>query len=530
MPNLSHNLIGLGANLLTLWAARRLKRTREDPTVQTKVLRTLLAHLARTDFGREHQLTAGLSPTEFTHRVAPREYRDFLPQLERMQGGASDVLWPGRCRFFASTAGTTTGRRKLLPVTDAMLRHLRHATRETLLHYTARAGHAGVMRGRHVLLTGCTRLHTLRETEEAPIYTGNLAGIAALNLPAWAERHFHEPGTAIAEMGDWGAKLKRMVERIPRADVSLLAGMPPWLMELSDLLVVDARKRDQPGDQLDEIWPNLECLIHYGQSLAPHHDELRRRAGSRVEFHEVYAATEACIAVQDADARQGLRLLTNVGVYYEFIPLEHYQARDLAASGRQAVPVTGLESGRDYVILLTTPAGLVRYVLGDIVRCVTATPPRLLPVGRLPAHGGEPLLRGLWERELSEALVNLCRANDWPLVEFHVNPLVGDNRDPSHRPAHEWWIELKPGTVRTPIGPAIARTLDDTLQSSSPAYRTARSERRLGAPVVRLVMPGTFRRWMEHHHCWGAPHRVDHVRGDRRIADDLAQIAPFHTG
>lgn len=526
MPTLYKNLIGFGANLLTIRAAYRLKQQQSAPVAQERVFRHLITTLARTAFGREHGLTPKICSRDYAHRLPPRDYDGFLPYLERMQAGESDVLWPGRCTLFAASAGTSTGRRKLLPVSEAMLGHLRQGTREALLSFTARVGHAGIFRGRHLLLSGCTRMNTLNPGADGQIYTGNLAGIAALNLPAWAERHLHEPGTAIAEMGDWTARLKRMIERVSAADITVMAGMPQWLLAMADQMLAEGNRHST--EHLDSIWPNLECLIHYGQALAPYHDELRQRVGPRVTFHEVYTATEACIAAQDAGANAGLRLLADIGVFYEFIPLDRFDPGDLVRSGTQALTVADVQTGVDYAVLLTTPAGLTRYVLGDVVRFVTTAPPRLLHVGRLPTAAGQLLGAGLLERELTEALVTLCRLNEWRLVEFHVAPVTISEAVGPPGPAHEWWIELKPGTVRTPIGPAIARDLDATLQTLSATYRTQRLGRALLAPVVRLVMPGTFRHWMQHHHSWGAPHRVDRVGTDRRIADDLAKIAPFY--
>lgn len=226
-----------------------------------------------------------------------------------------------------------------------------------------------------------TRLNTLNPAAEAPIYVGNLAGVAALNLPTWAARHLHEPGTAIAEMGYWTAKLKRSGERVGGADVPVLADMPLGVLELINRLLAEPRPDRTCTDQLGVLWPYREVLIHYGPALAPCHDEPRKRVGPRVNFHEVYAATEACIAAQDTGANAGLRLMADIGVFFEFIPLDRFDPRNLVMSGAHALTVKAVPTSVDYAVLVTTPAGLARYVPSDVVRFVSTAPLRLRHVG-----------------------------------------------------------------------------------------------------------------------------------------------------
>jgi hypothetical protein len=190
------------------------------------------------------------------------------------------------------------------------------------------------------------------------------------------------------------------------------------------------------------------------------------------------------------------------------------------------VPLTGVKAGVDYVMLLTTPGGFARYLLGDVVRFISTAPPRLIHVGRtrlqLNAFGER-----VAEREVTEALVAICTKSNWTIVNFHVNPLFTGNVTGTIRGRHEWWIELRPGTVATPTGPTMAATLDIELQRLNEGYAMKRRTGVLESPTVRLVMPGVFAHWLKHHDRWGGQNKTPRCRSDRLVADELAQITNF---
>src|SRR5690606_8422298 len=173
-----------------------------------------------------------------------------------------------------------------------------------------------------------------------------------------------------------------------------------------------------------------------------------------------------------------------------------------------------VQAKTDYVVLVTTPAGLCRYVLGDIVRFVSVSPPRLVLVGRTTLQMNA-LGEGTHERELTEALTAVCQRHHWRIVNFHVAPYFGAAGAHPTRGCHEWWIELKPGTVETPTGPVIAQELDVELRRSAPRYETRRNAGTLEPPVARLVMPGVFEQWLRDSSRWGGQHKMPRCRSDR---------------
>ncbi len=528
MPVLPKSLLTFGASLLTARTAARLRRNRSAVPAQHKALAHLLTRLAVTEQGRALGLAPGQSHAEFSRRVPLRTYEQFIPQIERMKRGEADVLWPGRCAFYAVSSGTTAGRTKYLPVTEDMLRHFRQAGLASLFYYAARTGHAGIFHGRHLFLGGATALAPLPEALATPAYAGDLSGITALNLPAWVEKHLYEPGADIAQMSDWPAKIADIAERTYNRDITLLAGIPSWLLILAEAVLQRASSGKARPTNLRAVWPNFECLVHGGVPLTPFADELRLVCGPGVNFHEVYPASEAFIAAQDAESAQGLRLIADAGIFYEFLPLMDYNENRLAEIGDQAVPLEGVRTGVDYVLLLTTPAGLCRYVIGDVVRFTSTEPPRLIYVGRthlqLSAFGEHVI-----EKELTDSLFHVCQRHGWTIVNFHVAPLFMNSLTGQTRGRHEWWIELRPGTDATPTGPLLATALDEELQRLNEDYQAKRQGGGLDEPLVRLVMPGVFEQWMRNRGKWGGQNKMPRCRSDREIADELARFTRFNT-
>jgi len=522
MAVLPKKLLTVGAGLLSRRAA--LRRRRAGAEQQARTFAPLAAKLAATSYWRADGVEPGLGYREFRRRVPLRNYETLAPAIERMRRGAPDVLWPGTCSLYAVSSGTTAGRTKYLPITAEMLRHFETAGLESLLAYTARAGGSRIFRGRHLFLGGATALTPLTDSQPFAAYGGDLSGISALNLPGWVERHLYEPGRAIAQMTDWPAKIEAIVQRTAALDITTLAGIPSWVLILADALRDYATRRHGRPPHLQAIWPNFECFIHGGVPLGPFQDELRLALGPSVRFHEVYPASEAFIAVQDAEPEAGLRLLTGEGIYYEFLPWAEFDETRLADLGDRAVPLAEVRVGVDYALVLTTPAGLARYVIGDVIRFVSTEPPRLIYVGRtqlqLSAFGEHVI-----EHEITAALLTVCRRRGWNLANFHVAPLFVNSFTGERRGRHEWWIELKSGRealAGVPIGPE----LDAELKRLNEDYEAKRNGGGLESPAVRIVEPGLFERWLREAGKWGGQNKMPRCRSDRRIADALARLSP----
>lgn len=507
-------IVRLGAGLLTIRTAARLRSGSDSVEEQEAAFRGLAGRLGGTTHWRAAGIEPGMSYQAFRDRVRPRTYEDLAPAIERMKRGEADVLWPGRCSVYAVSSGTTAGRTKYLPITKPMLGHFRRTGLDSLLYYTARVGNAGIFRGRHLFLGGSTAMAPIAESAPFKALAGDLSGIAALNLPSWVERHLYEPGREIAQMTDWPAKIAAIVERTRNRDITLLAGIPTWTLILAGALL---RRQGSSAATLQDIWPRLECFVHGGVPIGPFASDLRAALGRSVRFHEVYPASEAFVAAQDSEPEAGLRLMTGAGVFYEFLPMTEFDEAGLAGLGPRAVPLAEVKMGVNYALLLTNPAGLARYVLGDVVRFISVDPPRLVYAGRtklqLSAFGEHVI-----ERELTDALLAASAKSGWTIANFHVAPIFPTGAEPGR---HEWWIELNKGG---PGREQAAAALDAELQRLNEDYEAKRKGGGLSGPVVRIVEPGVFERWLRTKGKWGGQNKMPRCRSDRQVADELAVL------
>lgn len=524
MPVWPNSLAVFGIILKAKETEWRLRRTAAAESVQRRTFAGLVRSLSRTFHWKSAGIEAGMSYEQFRARVPLQTYAALEPAIVRMQRGEADVLWPGACRRFTRTAGLSTGTAKLLPLTDELLAHFRQAAFDALSFHTIRAGHAGVFRGRHLLCGPQITLAPSPATRTSTDAAAELSAIASLSAPQdFAPRlHASEPGNSSR-----GTDVARSADNLPTGEVTLIAGLPHGLIQQArvrgERAPVNATRSPFPRVH----WPKLECVVHGGASLAPYADELRALLGPNVQFHEIYAAAEAFLAAQEGEPAQGLRVIADRGVHFEFLPLSDFDAHPLEQLGPRAIPLEAVSTGTDYAVIVTTPGGLARYLLGDVVRFVSRQPARLIHVGRtaLRLHAsGE----NTHELDLSDALARLCRKRGWNTVNFHVAPQFEPAAGPRLRQTHhEWWIELLPGTTETPMGPPMALELDAELQRTNAAYAAARRSGSLGAPVVRLVMPGVFALWLQHHRDGEITPKFARCRPDRRIADELASIAQF---
>jgi hypothetical protein len=520
------SIISLGASILTSRTASRLRGHDRGDGAQRRIFSRLMRQLGAASFWREAGIRSGLTYETFRTSTIPRRYEALVAAIERMQAGEANILAPGHCAFFVSSSGTTGQMPKILPVTDPMMQHFHAACRDIVLYYTARVGHAGVLRGRHLQLTGSTALQPIGNRADYRSFVGNWLAVASLNFPGWVNSNLIEPSADVAALTDWQAKIDAIIAQATSRDISLIAGIPPWILSFAESIRGKRAEAGQPVETLQSIWPNLECLVYGGVPIAPYEAELRALLGASVNFHEVYAAAEGVFAIQDGAAHSGLRLLVDAGIFFEFLPFSDYDETRVEQLADRIIPLQEVKVGIDYVLIVTTPAGLVRYVLGDIVRFTSTEPPRLIYVGRTALQlnaVGEHVI----EKQVTDALLVVCERHRWSIVNFHVAPLVSTDLTGQSRGRHEWWVELRPGTVETPTGPQMAVELDIELQRTNREYATRRRSGRIDSPIVRLVMPGVFRHWLRFRGSWGGQNKVARCRNDRMIADELAHLTRF---
>lgn len=494
LTNIARKVLGRRAREIESWAGR-------EAALQERLLSQLVSRAANTEFGRSHVFDSVKSQADFSAAVPMREYEDFREDIMRMVHGASDVLWPGVCRNFAQSSGTTGGRSKYIPVTEEGLRlnHYRGASYSVALYLKSNPD-ARMFSGKGLVLGGSFA----NEVADVPsgVVVGDLSATLIQRINPFAN-FFRIPDKQTALLPDWQEKLPRLAEKASRADITNISGVPSWMMQVL-LKVLDLRG----ASSLREVWPNLEVFFHGGISFAPYREEYRRLCeGLDMHYSEVYNASEGYFAVGDCSDAPGMRLLVDSGVYYEFLPF----------GAGVPVGIDALEPGRVYELVVSTVNGLWRYRLGDTVRIEGLNPLRVSVAGRTKSFinaFGEELMEDNAEKAVAEA----CRLSGASITNYTVAPVYAHDHTKGR---HQWIIEWRkaPASVDD-----FALRLDAALRRLNSDYDAKRShDIFLDLPLVTPVARGTFHRWLASRGSGklGGQRKIPRLSNDRSIASAL---------
>jgi hypothetical protein len=496
-------MAGVGGTVLDWAAARRRRRlervSREAIAVQEATLRRLVSTARDTEFGLAHGFSRIRTVADYQTRVPLRDYLGFKPLWDAALAGATDVTWPGRTPMWVKTSGTTAGD-KAIPVTREAYRSHRRGGWDALLMAAERVGGGRLLGGPMLMLGGSTALQPVAHGA----CIGDLSGLMMQKLPPVMRRRY-SPGPAISSIADWSTRIALMVALVERQDLRLISGMPSWTLILLERV---ARRRGSAG--LADLWPDLRVFVHGGVSLAPYRRVLEERLERALELVEVYPASEGFVAVQ-TERSDGLTLMLDYGIFYEFVPQE-----DLDAPRPRRHTVADVELDRPYAIVLTSPAGLWSYLLGDTVRFTARDPLRLVITGRT-RHFVNAFGENVIVEEVEQALLEACRVTGAEVAEFTLAPRFPAPHEP--RGGHEWLVEFRTAPVDRR---RFVEVLDGTLQRLNTDYRTKRAgDLGMVAPLLREMPAGAFYRWMEAAGKLGDQHKVPRVTNGRWLADAL---------
>ncbi len=487
--------------LLSLFARHRADVLRHQDTagVQQAQLHRLLRQARRTRFAQDHDFAGIRSIRDFQDRVPIRGYEDFWNDY--WSEGFPDVAgltWSGRVRYMATSSGTTTGRTKYLPVSDEMIRSNRRAAIDVAVHHLANHPDSRPLAGRTFMLGGSTAFHDLGQG----VRGGDLSGIAAGTQARWM-RAFSFPPPELALLENWEEKLETLARLSLEQRISMISGTPAWLLILFERL--HALTGGAPP------FPELQLLVHGGVAWDLYRERFRpflEQTGAATR--EVYPASEGFIAIADRGSGEGMRLMADNGIFFEFVPLS-----ELDADRPVRHWVGNLETGEDYAIILTTNSGMFAYRIGDTVRFVDRAPPRLLITGRtsyMLSAFGEHLIGA----EIDQAVNAAAGATGLTVNEYCVGPVLSRQKGSV---GHHLFI-VETGTAIT--DPTLAQraaafreTVDSTLDALSRDYGTHRRNGvGMAGPGIRFVNPGTFARWMARKGKSGGQHKVPRVISD----------------
>jgi hypothetical protein len=477
----------------------------EDPVAaQRRQLLRLIRRAEETAFGRAHRFSHIQTVHEFQERVPLRHYEDFwrdwwqpvFPQL-------TNVTWPGSIPYFALSSGTSSGTTKYIPVSRQMVSSNRRAALDILVHHLAARPDSRVLAGRNFMLGGSTDL----KRERPGIYSGDLSGIAAREVPWWARARYFPP-PELALIADWERKMEVLGPLSLSADIRSIGGTPSWVLWFFGRL---AELRPELPPRVGSWYPDLELYVHGGVNFSPYRTQFEALfEGTPVAMREVYPASEGFMAIADQGYGEGLRLLVDNGLFLEFVPVEEI---DAGRPTRHWMP--DIEPDVNYAVVLSSNAGLWSIVVGDTVRFVSIRPPRVLVTGRLSymlSAFGEHLIA----EEIENAMLAASRVAGVQATEFTATAIYPAH--PGELGRHAFVVEF----AREIGAAALVRfreALDAALSAENEDYRAHRSG--LRQPVLTAVSAGSFGAWMKHRGRAGGQNKVPRVINDTALFADL---------
>lgn len=470
--------------------------------MQMQVLHKLTAKAKDTEWGRTHGFTGGMGYEAFADSSAVNTYEDLKVCIDRMRQGEKDVLWPGRVRWFAKSSGTTNDKSKFIPVSKDGLKDTHYAGgRDAVVWYLRNNPDSRLFDGKALILGGShAPNYNLRDS-----LVGDLSAILIENCNPLVNM-VRVPGKETALLPDFEEKRDRIARMTAGKNVTNLSGVPSWMLAvLNRILEITG------NDDFTEIWPDMEVFFHGGVAFTPYRRQYERLFPSdRMHYMETYNASEGFFGLQDEPGDSAMSLMLDYGVFYEFIPMD-----ELDRENPSVLPLWGVETGRNYAMVISTSSGLWRYMIGDTVRFTSVNPYKFVITGRTKFFinaFGEELIVDNAERGLAEA----CRVTGAEVLEYTAAP-VFMNDDGKCR--HQWLVEFskRPDSLRH-----FADVLDRTLQEVNSDYE-AKRHKDITLQRLELVEArrGLFHDWLAMKGKLGGQHKVPRLSNDRRYIEEM---------
>ncbi|QKZ11424.1 GH3 auxin-responsive promoter family protein [Spirosoma sp. KUDC1026] len=486
---------------LAKWVVERQQTWMYAPAqTQQRWLQQLIAGGKHTVFGRDHQLHEVQTVDEFRQAVPIRDYEGLKPYIEQILAGDENVLWKGKPLYFAKTSGTTSGT-KYIPITrDSIPNHINSA-RDALLNYIHQTGNSGFLDKKLIFLSGSPEL-----TQKTGINIGRLSGIANHHVPAYLRTN-QLPSYETNVIDDWETKLERIIDETLTQPMSLISGIPPWVQMYFD------RIQERTGKLIKDVFPDFSVFVYGGVNFEPYRAKLFESIGKRVDSIETYPASEGFIAFQDTQDQEGLLLLLDSGIFFEFIAADEYFSEN-----PRRLTIDEVELGKNYAVIINNNAGLWGYSLGDTVKFVSREPYRLLVTGRIKhfiSAFGEHVIGEEVEKALQYAMQ---QHPETEVVEFTVAPMVSPAEG---LPYHEWLIEFAtPPNDVTSFG----KHLDERLAKLNVYYDDLITGSILQPLKLTSLSRGSFQRYMKSQGKLGGQNKVPRLANDRNIAEGLLEV------
>jgi len=487
---------------MRLW---RIENWSNHPVaVQREVLQELVTAAQYTEFGRKYNFSKLFSLREFKKKVPIHEYNDLKPYIERMMNGEENILWNTPVTWFAKSSGTTSDKSKFIPISEESL-HDNHykASKDLLSNYYKNFPSSDLLTGKGLVVGGSHQISKVNED----IQYGDLSAVLMQNSPFWGQ-WIRTPELSVALLDEWEEKIEKLAQVTAEENVTSLAGVPTWtLLLLKRILEIKGKTT------IKEVWPNLELYINGGVSFVPYKDQFEKIMGGKINYLEIYNASEGFVAAQISPDDDGMLLFTEHGIFYEFMPVEEY--------GKDIPLTVGLKDvvvGKNYALVMSTTGGLWRYLIGDTIQFTHLNPYHIKITGRLKhymnAFGEEVIV------DNSDKAIACAAEKTNAIVNDYTAAPVYFTEDSNG--AHEWLIEFEkePDDFNSFI-----TELDNELKNINSDYEAKRHKSiALRLPIVHRLKKGTFTEWLRSKGKLGGQHKIPRLSNERIMLEEILSI------
>ncbi len=486
---------------MRLW---RIENWSNHPVAaQREVLQELVTAAQYTEFGRKYNFSKLFSLKEFKKNVPIHEYDDLRPYILRMMDGEENILWNTPVSWFAKSSGTTSDKSKFIPISEESLQdnHFQ-ASKDLLSYYYKNFPSSDLLTGKGLVVGGSHQISKVNED----IQYGDLSAVLMQNSPFWGQ-WIRTPELSVALLDEWEEKIEKLAQVTAEENVTSLAGVPTWT-----ILLLKRILRIKGKTTIKEVWPNLELYINGGVSFVPYKEQFEKIIGGKINYLEIYNASEGFIAAQ-VNPDDGMLLFTEHGIFYEFMPVEEY--------GNESPKTVGLNNvviGKNYALVMSTTGGLWRYLIGDTVQFTGLNPYKIKITGRLKhymnAFGEEVIVDNSDQAIARAAEKTNAIVNDYTAAPVYFTE--------DSNGAHEWLVEFEkePDDFNNFI-----TELDTALKNINSDYEAKRHKSiALRLPIVHKLTAGTFTEWLRIKGKLGGQHKVPRLSNERNIVEEILAL------
>jgi len=492
--------MSLKSVLAKLFAKRIFKKVQKwanNPVeTQQKVFQELISEAVGTKFGKDHDFISINNHKDFLNRVPVRDYEALKPYVEKIVAGEEDILWKGKPIYFAKTSGTTSGS-KYIPITKQSMPSHIEAARNAILMYIHETGNAKFVDGKMIFLQGSPIMN-----EQNGIQLGRLSGIVAHYVPKYLQTN-RLPSWETNCIEDWETKVDAIVEETLPENMTIISGIPSWVQMYFEKL------QEKTGKKVGDIFENFNLFIFGGVNYEPYRNKFENLIGRKVDSIELYPASEGFFAFQDKQNEKGMLLQLNSGIFYEFI-----KADEFFEENPKRITIGAVEASVNYVMIISTNAGLWAYNLGDTIQFTSTKPYRVIVSGRIK-HFISAFGEHVIGKEVEQAMQDATEDTNISVSEFTVAPQI----DPDEGlPYHEWFVEFENEPENLSV---LAKKIDKSLQKQNSYYFDLIQGNVLQPLKITKVKKGGFQDYMKSIGKLGGQNKLPRLSNDRKIVDSF---------